>query len=95
MAEEIKKQSYRDLISRDEKKVKADQIDMRVKEAKHQIDGDIIQAEKDALFAERDLREAMSAIPFNPGDVLQAKQDAKDAADTVAALNDLKEFIGE
>lgn len=83
--------NYKDLISKDEKAVKAEEVEIRVKEASIQLDYDILAATKTVNQCTNDLKVAQSKCPgFSPKEVLEAKHALKEANEDLSGLMDMK-----
>lgn len=81
---------YADLITRDEKTVKADEVSLTVETAKLQIEADLIAAKRKANSATTALISAASRVPFSPGSYINAKRDLADANDDIKDLEAMK-----
>lgn len=84
---------YKDLISRDDKKVKADEIDFIVEKAKLQIQSDIIAAKRVLNNAKGEMDKAASATPFIPSSYINAKRTFADAEQDIKDLESLQKEL--
>ncbi len=78
-----------EILGRDEKKVKADELALNVDAAKLKVDGDIIAAKRFINDLESRLNNTIT-VPFNPAAYINAKRELADAQADLKALEDLK-----
>lgn len=78
-----------DILNRDEKKVKADEIALNVDAAKLKVDGDIIAAKRRINYLESAMNNTIT-VPFDPAAYINAKREVADAKADLAELELLK-----
>ena len=61
----MKKVSYLEMISQDEKKIKKEQLEFKAKEAQHNVDMTILETEKKIYSLKTELEEAKRAVPYD------------------------------
>lgn len=80
----------KEILTRDEKQVQMDELDLVVGTAKLQVESDIIAAKKAVNAADKAFQKALSTQPFSPGAVINAKRDREDAEQDLKDLEALK-----
>ncbi len=79
----------KEILSRDEKAVKADELDLNVASAKLQVEGDIISAQRRVNTLEISLNDTIGT-PFSPAKYINAKRELAAAKEDLADLESLK-----
>lgn len=78
-----------EILGRDEKKVKADELNLNVDAAKLKVDGDIIAAKRRINELESAMNNTIT-VPFNPASYINAKREVAFAKEDLAELEALK-----
>lgn len=81
-----------EILGRDEKKVKADELALNVDAAKLKVDGDIIAAKRRVNKLEADMNNTIT-VPFDPAAYINAKRELADANADLKELEALKEEL--
>lgn len=82
--------SYKSLISRDEKAIAADLVDIKVQEASLEVNYSILAVDKAIAKATSKVAAAKSATPFVPANVINASRELADLKADKEALVALK-----
>ena len=80
----------KDILSRDEKSVKADELNLVVETAKLQIEADIIAAKRKLNAAQTEMNVVLGKTPFSPANFINSKRAAADASADLKDLESLK-----
>lgn len=78
-----------EILGRDEKKVKADELNLNVDAAKLKVDGDIIASKRLINELEAAMNNTVT-VPFNPAVYINAKRELAAAKEDLAELEALK-----
>ena len=80
----VKQLSYRELISRSEKDLLEEELDLKVQESKSQLEIDIATTRRDLSLAKRKLADAQSRVPYDVQVEINASKEVKALEEGIA-----------
>lgn len=72
-----KESSYRELISKSEKEIQSEELDLKVQQSKSQLEIDIATSKRDLAVAKKELMQTKAAIPYDVAAELKAYNKVK------------------
>jgi hypothetical protein len=84
-----KQLSYRELISKSDKEVLAEELDLKVQSAKSDLEVTVATTKRDLAVAKKKLIDTMSANPYNIQAEMNAHQAVKALEDGLAYAQDV------